>query len=802
MERMSDNSSAAMMSAAGNDINCKGEEIIDTSTVTSADKVEIDTTSTSTVKKKPHKKRKASKGKLKKLWRRATGPPPGITSRSEWLELIELHSDWKIQQQAKNEEEDTKTNYDKPTGGGVAIDKESMTGQLPGPSIGITQQQRDYNNLNNWQISEGSDHRDILMNLLFSKGDIHNNSTSRSQQQPKKKKKRKLVTTNDEENNSNSLVSIPPLPSWATITNLASIGGVAVIDLQICGGDTDTPCPLMPSQRIADSITTNSQVSNVWSSLIQPSGSSNSSKVERKISAACKVNLFQGDRQVKCISDVLMFQPLPLTDVTPKANQINGDSDQFFQSLKGLLLIPKQLRKERFPIEVATTLDETVDSKAAKEISEMFKSTMSQSKGDTISSTFKHNKGALELVSSLSVNIKRRDEEDEVDTDDISISEYYVKSYVDSSTSDDDSYTPKIYAIDCEMVKTSSVFPELARVSVIMFTGDEDDNEKTTVVLDELVKPRREVLDYLTQYSGISASMLTNVETRIEDIQLQLLGLIDSRDILVGHSLENDLRALRFVHCNIIDTSVIFRGNNGRKFSLKHLSNVLLQKKIQNGCGTSGHCSIEDAKAALILAVRRARRGESFRLKENSKRQNIISTFQKISREASGQSREDSACFAERNQGSCVCIGDNDWVQKYAQSAEGSHHVLGCEAIMNSMAMAIPSWLSSEQSTKRAGFLWASLQCEDKRGEWKNEVKKLDEILEALIRRAPYHTPILILIVCQQNYKKTLQLKAQRKSAQSLKASSLWTTVQEEEYFKFVDQARSCEAIWICANNS
>jgi len=560
------------MSATGNGTNCKAEEIIDTSTFTSADKVEINTTSTSTVKKKAHKKRKASKGKFKKLWRRATGPPPGITSRSEWLELIELHSDWKIQQQANNEEHDTKTS-DKPTGGGVAIDKESMAGSLPGPSVMTTQQQKDYK-VNNWQTTEGSDHRDILMNLLFNKGDIHNNSTSRSQQQPKKKK-RKLDTTN--EGNNNDLPKAPPLPSWATITNLASIGGVAVIDLQICGGDTDTPCPLMPSQRIAESTATNFQVTNVWSSLIQSSGSSNISKVERKITAACKVNLFQGDRQVKCISDVLMFQPPPPTDVTTVANQINGDSDQFLQSMKELLLKPRQLRKERFPIEDTTTSADTLDSKAAKErISEMFKSKMSQSKGDTISSTFKHNKDALELVSSLSVSIKRRDEEDEVDTDDISKSEHYVKSYVDSITDDDDSYTPQIYAIDCEMVKTSSVFPELARVSVIMFTGDEDDNEKTTVVLDELVKPRREVLDHLTQYSGISASMLTNVETRIEDIQLQLLCMIDSRDILIGHSLENDLRALRFVHCNIIDTSVIFRGNNGRKFRKVHVSIVFM----------------------------------------------------------------------------------------------------------------------------------------------------------------------------------------------------------------------------------
>lgn len=149
--------------------------------------------------------------------------------------------------------------------------------------------------------------------------------------------------------------------------------------------------------------------------------------------------------------------------------------------------------------------------------------------------------------------------------------------------------------------------------------------------------------------------MLQNVETRIEDIQVKLLSMIDEDDILVGHSLENDLRALRIVHNKIIDTSVLFRGTNGRKFSLKHLSNVLMQKKIQ--CSPLGHCSTEDAEAALVLALRRARRGDSFKLKDNISRQNILSIFQVINREANGQERDAAEIFAKRNDGSCVCIG-------------------------------------------------------------------------------------------------------------------------------------------------
>lgn len=189
-------------------------------------------------------------------------------------------------------------------------------------------------------------------------------------------------------------------------------------------------------------------------------------------------------------------------------------------------------------------------------------------------------------------------------------------------------------------------------------------------------------------YSGVTAKMLDDVETRIEDVQVRLMSLIGENDIIVGHSLENDLRALRFVHAKIIDTSVVFRGANGRKFSLKHLSNVLLQRKIQAGCGSSGHCSTEDAEAALVLALRRAQRGDSFRLKENSKRRNILSVFQQMNREAKGSNSCGNAeSFAERNDGSCVCIGANDWIASFAQSAEGAHHVLSCDTILNSMSM-------------------------------------------------------------------------------------------------------------------
>lgn len=84
--------------------------------------------------------------------------------------------------------------------------------------------------------------------------------------------------------------------------------------------------------------------------------------------------------------------------------------------------------------------------------------------------------------------------------------------------------------------------------------------------------------------------------------------------------------------------------------------------------------------------------------------------------------------------------GDNDWIAKYAQSADGAHHVLNCDSIMNAMSMAVPSWLSSEKSTKRAGLLWANLRCEGRIGNckdrWKSEVSKLDDIVVSCFERS------------------------------------------------------------------
>lgn len=58
---------------------------------------------------------------------------------------------------------------------------------------------------------------------------------------------------------------------------------------------------------------------------------------------------------------------------------------------------------------------------------------------------------------------------------------------------------------------------------------------------------------------------------------------MNNETILIGHSLESDLKAMRIVHKKIVDTSVVFPHRLGppMKRALKTLSSEILQKIIQ-----------------------------------------------------------------------------------------------------------------------------------------------------------------------------------------------------------------------------
>ncbi|XP_047410239.1 RNA exonuclease 1 homolog [Sciurus carolinensis] len=151
-----------------------------------------------------------------------------------------------------------------------------------------------------------------------------------------------------------------------------------------------------------------------------------------------------------------------------------------------------------------------------------------------------------------------------------------------------------IYALDCEMSYTTHGL-ELTRITVV--------DTEMQVIYDTFVKPDNEIVDYNTRFSGVTEEDIAFTSTNLRDVQAVLLTLFSADTILIGHSLESDLLALKVIHKTVVDTSVLFPHRRGfpYKRSLRNLMSSYLNQIIQDS--VNGHSSREDASACMNLVL-------------------------------------------------------------------------------------------------------------------------------------------------------------------------------------------------------
>ncbi|CAD5208775.1 unnamed protein product [Bursaphelenchus xylophilus] len=174
---------------------------------------------------------------------------------------------------------------------------------------------------------------------------------------------------------------------------------------------------------------------------------------------------------------------------------------------------------------------------------------------------------------------------------------------------EDSEYDPrsrKVYILEAAFVYTTGG-PEIARLLAVSWDGQP--------VLDLLVDANREydIFDYDSFNSGITYEDVKDIKVDMYTARDVLFKLINHKTILVGHCLDMIMRAMKMVHLNIVDTSLIYRSTKlNCKYSLRsstaHHLNFAIHEK--------GYDLDENCQAILQLLCLRVK--EEFRRRHDN----------------------------------------------------------------------------------------------------------------------------------------------------------------------------------------